>query len=304
MSADPAFDAIHDAIVVGGSYAGLSAALQLARARRRVLVIDAGQRRNRFARTSHGFLGQDGRDPGAIVADARAQLLAYPTVTWLEGAAIAGRALGDADGFAIALAAGAEARGRRVVLAVGVVDDSLPDIPGVVERWGTHIFHCPYCHGYELGGGAIGVLASSPLAVHSAQMLPDWGPTTLFTRGLFEPDADQLRLLDRRGVTIERAAVTAIEGAADVRMADGRVIALAGLFVVSHTRIASPLAAQLGCELEDGLLGAFVKTDAMRETTVRGVFACGDMAVMAGSIALAVGDGVRAGVAAHQSLGR
>ena len=291
----------YDVIIVGGSYAGISAALQNARARRRVLVIDAGQRRNRFAATSHGFLGQDGRDPAAIIADARAQLLAYPTVTWLDGAAVAARALPGGDGFAIALAGGGEPHGRRAVLATGVVDE-LPEVPGLAERWGTHAFHCPYCHGYELGGGPIGVLATSPLAIHVAQMLPDWGPTTYFTRGLFEPDADQARALDRRGVLVERTPVVALEGAARVRLADGRVIALAGVFVPSRPRVASPLAAQLGCVLEDDPLGQFVKTDAMRETTVPGVFACGDLSVIAGSIAFAVADGVRAGVAAHRSL--
>lgn len=294
-------DITYDVIIVGGSYAGISAALQNARARRRVLVIDAGQRRNRFAAASHGFLGQDGRDPAAIIADARAQLLAYPTVTWLAGTAVAARALPEGDGFAIALDAGGERHGRRVVLATGVIDE-LPEVPGLAERWGTHAFHCPYCHGYELGGGPIGVLATSPLAIHVAQMLPDWGPTTYFTRGLFEPDADQARALDRRGVTIERTPVVALEGAADVRLADGRVITLAGVLVPTRPRVASPLAAQLGCVLEDDPMGQFVRTDAMRETTVPGVFACGDMSVVAGSIAFAVADGVRAGVAAHQSL--
>ncbi len=156
--------------------------------------------------------------------------------------------------------------------------------------------------GYELDGAPLGVLATGPLSSHIAQLLPDWGPTTLFTRGQFEPDVDQLRALDRRGVTIERTPVVAIEGAADLRLADARVVRLAGVFVLSHARIATPLATELGCELEDGPLGQFVKADPMRETSVRGVFAAGDMAVVGGGIAVAVADGARAGVSAHQSL--
>ena len=158
-----------DALVVGGSFAGLSAALQLARARRRIAVIDAGQRRNRFVDASHGFLGQDGRAPGDIVAEARAQLLAYPNVSWRDGQATAARKEGEA--FEVVVG-GDTLQARRLVLATGVVDE-LPAVKGLAERWGKTVFHCPYCHGYELNEGAVGVLASSPLSIHHALMLPD-----------------------------------------------------------------------------------------------------------------------------------
>ena len=131
------------------------------------------------------------------------------------------------------------------------------------------MFHCPYCHGYELDGGPIGVLAASPLAIHHALMLPDWGATTFFLNGVFEPDAEQMSRLDRRGVAIEREAVVALGGArADVTLASGRTITLAGLFTQPRTRMASPLAALLGCEFEDGPSGPFIRTDGMRETSV------------------------------------
>ncbi|EOQ77238.1 oxidoreductase [Pseudomonas aeruginosa VRFPA02] len=263
-----------DVIIVGGSYAGISAGMQLARARRRVLVMDTGLRRNRFARASHGFLGQDGRDPAAIVDDARAQLLAYPSVEWLSEAAVAAKK--EADGFVVKAANGERFTAHRLILASGVADE-LPEIPGLAERWGRHVFHCPYCHGYELDGGPIGVLAASPLAIHHALMLPDWGATTFFLNGVFEPDAEQMSRLDRRGVAIEREAVVALGGArADVTLASGRTITLAGLFTQPRTRMASPLAALLGCEFEDGPSGPFIRTDGMRETSVPGVFACGD----------------------------
>lgn len=251
-----------DVIVVGGSYAGVSAALQIARARRRVLVLDAGRRRNRFAAHAHGFLGQDGRPPGEIAARAREELLAYPTVTWVERAATGARPEGD--GFVVR-AGEDELEGRRLVLAAGVVDE-LPSLPGLAERWGKTVAHCPYCHGYEFGQGPLGVLARTPLSMHQALLVPEWsapGATTLFLDGAFEPD---------------------------------------GLFVMPQTRIACPVPAELGCEVEEGPLGPFLKVDAMKETTVRGVFACGDIAVPAGSVAMAVGDGARAGLAAHRSL--
>ena len=135
---------MYDVIIIGGGYAGLSAALQLARTRRSILVIDHGLRRNRFAATSHGFLGQDGRAPGEIIDEARAQLFRYPTVDWLEDRVE--QAEGSADDFRVITVENGEKTGRRLVLALGVKDE-LPAIPGLEERWGRSVFHCPYCHG-------------------------------------------------------------------------------------------------------------------------------------------------------------
>ena len=289
----------YDAIIVGGSYAGLSAALQLARARRRILVIDEGMRRNRFAATSHGFLGQDGRAPGAIAADAREQLLRYPTVEWLD--ARAEEAEKQGEGFSIRTSDGRQLFARRLVLAIGVTDE-LPEIPGLAERWGHAAFHCPYCHGYELDQGEIGVIASSEASMHHALMLPDWGRTTLMLDGCFSPDAEQQARLDERGVTIETARVKEISGHADVVFEDGRTLSFAGLFVLPKPRLASTIAEQLGCDFEEDGLYPFIKTDLTKETSVPGVFACGDAARAAGSVALAVGDGNIAGAATHQSL--
>jgi thioredoxin reductase len=289
-----------DAAVIGGSYAGLSAALQLARARRSVLIIDAGARRNRFARHSHGYLTRDGDDAAKIAAIGREQLLAYPTVSWRDGAVE--HAGATEGGFRVGLADGTTHAARRLVLATGVKDE-LPDLPGLKERWGAHVFHCPYCHGYELERGQIGVLAVSPLSMHHALMLPDWGPTTFFLNGAFEPDAADLALLSKRGVAVEAGPVARLSGEAiDVEMRDGRVIALAGLFVLSRTSVASPLAGALGCAFEDGPQGSFIATDPMKATSVPNVFACGDAARAAGSVALAVADGALAGVSAHRSL--
>ncbi|MBZ6456453.1 NAD(P)/FAD-dependent oxidoreductase [Pseudomonas fluorescens group sp.] len=290
---------MYDVIIVGGSYAGLSAGLQLARARRQVLVIDAGQRRNRFAATSHGFLGQDGQAPEAIAAEGRSQLMEYPTVTWVQGRVI--EATEQAPGFGVRTEYNGTFHGKRLILATGVVDE-LPAIEGLEQRWGKHVFHCPYCHGYELDKGRIGVLATSPLAMHHALMLPDWGTTTLFSNGVFTPDAEQQAQLDRRGVGVENGPVRRIVGErADLELVDGRVFSLDGIFTMSRTRI-SPLAGQLGCELADGPSGPYLHTNDLRQTSVAGVFACGDASLAAGSVALAVAEGVRAGVGAHFSL--
>lgn len=289
----------HDVIVVGGSYAGLAAALQLGRARRKVLVVDGGQRRNRFAVHSHGFLTQDGTAAAEIAAVGKEQLLAYNTVRWLDGTAISAER--TEEGFRVQIDGTEPQESRRLVLASGVVDH-LPDLPGLAERWGQHVFHCPYCHGYELNQGPIGVLATSPMSMHQALMLPDWGPTTCFLNGSFSPDSEQREQLKERGVRLEYDLIERIEGALDLVMKGGRVMKLAGLFVVARIDVAGSIAEQLGCDIEDGPLGRTIKTDPMKATTVPGVYACGDVARPGGSVAIAVGDGTIAGSAAHQSL--
>jgi thioredoxin reductase len=294
---------MHDVIIIGGSYAGLAAALQLGRARRRVSIIDAEQRRNRFARTSHGFLGHDGMSPSDIVERARAQVLAYPTVELVRGRATAAR--GRLDDFVVAVD-GTEHHARRIVLASGVTDE-LPDVPGLRERWGAHVFHCPYCHGYELDRGRVGILATSELSMHQALLASQWageGQATFLLDGAFEPTAEQLADLARRGIAVERRRVTRIDGDGPLRvqLADDTSIALDGLFVASRTVITDPSGAELGCEREAGPHGAFYKTDDMKQTTVPGVFAGGDVGQAMSSVALAVASGTLAGISAHRSL--
>jgi thioredoxin reductase len=297
---------MRDAIIVGGSYAGISAGLQLARARRDVLVLDVGERRNRTATASHGFLGQDGQDPAAIAAKGRTELLAYPTVTWQDALLTEARPV--PGGFAVRVG-GDEHLARRLVLAMGVVDE-LPAIPGLSERWGRTVFHCPYCHAYELGRGRLAVLATGPMSLHQTVLVSDWasaGATTLFLAGggALELDPAQRDDLVARGIHVEHTRVVAVAGDGpwiDVRLEDGRELRFHGLFLQPRTRPAGALAESLGCALDDGPLGPFVRTDETKETTVRGVFACGDVARGMGSVAFAVGDGARAGMAAHQSL--
>ena len=302
----------YDAVVVGGSWAGLSAALQLARARRRVLVVDSGLPRNRFAAASHGFLGQDGRTPAEILDTARVQVLAYPAAEFRRGQATEA-ALGKTvpnDHFEVALGSGVAVRTRRLVLATGVVDE-LPNIPGVPERWGKTVLHCPYCHGYEVAGTRLGVLAVGAPSVHQALLLPDWSTdVTLFTNNALELTADEQGALAARGVHIEPRPVVGLvgEGSAlsGVRLAgaDGgdEVVGLDALFTASRTRMASPIAEQLGCAFDDGPFGPVIRTDERKETSIPGVYAAGDIARVKHNATWASADGVMAGISAHQSL--
>lgn len=294
---------LYDAIVIGGNFAGLSAALILGRARRHVAVIDAGLPRNRFTAHAHGFLGMDGRTPHEIAALARRQVMAYPTVQLIDGEAIkAGGTVGD---FYVNVASGTTLRARRLVLATGV-KDGLAAIPGLRERWGRTVVHCPYCHGYELADRPLGVLAAHPLAPLQAAILPDWGPTTYFTQGDYEPDEQQARLLAARGVRIERTPVVELLGEAPeldgVRLADGRVVEVRALYTAPRTQMASPLAQQLGCALDDGPTGPYLRIDDQKRTSVPGVYAAGDAATPMANAILAAAAGNLAAVFLHKSL--
>ncbi|WP_175954280.1 NAD(P)/FAD-dependent oxidoreductase [Burkholderia sp. BCC0405] len=294
----------HEVIVIGGSFAGLSAAMQLARARRRVLVVDAGRPRNRFATHAHGFFGQDGKPPAQIVDEAAAQLAAYPTVQRIAGDVRTAER--DAHGrFHVTLADGRRASADRLILATGIRDE-LPALPGLAERWGVSVLHCPYCHGYEVSGQRLGVLATHPLSVHQAILLPDWGPTTWFTQGRAEANDEEAALLAARGMRIERSPVVAIVGDAPrieaLRLADGQVVPIDALFVGARTVMASDLAQQLGCAFDEGPLGIAIRVDAWKQTSVAGVFAAGDASSLMTNATFASASGVAAGVGAHRSL--
>ena len=293
----------HDVIIIGGSFAGLSAAMYIARGRRSVCVIDSGSPRNRFAPHSHGFLGQDGSEPGAILATARTQVAAYPTVTFVDGRAV--EAARAPHGFSVTLASGEVLETARLVLAFGISDE-LPSIPGLAERWGKSVLHCPYCHGFEFSGQPLGVLNVSPRSVHQAALIAEWGPTTLYLHDGPAPDEESLVMLRQRGVAIEPARVNALHGEgydlSSIELADGRRANLNALYLGPRTRLNSDIARQLGCELEDGMFGQIIRTDAQKMTTVPGVYAAGDITRSAHNVTWASADGVTAGTAVHQSL--
>lgn len=293
----------HDVIIIGGSFAGLSAAIYIARGQKSVAIVDSGLPRNRFAAHSHGFFAHDGSRPQDMLATARAQVAAYPTVSFIDGRAAT--AVKTGDGFAVTLADGTAVEGKKLVLAFGLRDE-LPDIPGLSERWGSSVIHCPYCHGHEFAGRQLGVLSTSPMSVHHGLLIPTWGPTTFFLNGFPEPDAATLGEFGQRGVTIERAPVVAIHGEGDgmsaVALADGRSIPIDALYAGPKSHLNSDIADQLGCAMQDAPWGRMIRTDGFQETSVKDVYAAGDIARGAHSVTWASADGVTAGVAVHRSL--
>jgi thioredoxin reductase len=293
----------YDVIVIGGSFAGLSAAMQLARARRRVLVLDGRSPRNRFAPYSHGFFGQDGKAPAEIIGEATAQLAAYPTARIVASEA---RTAERADcRFVVTSRDGVVSSADRVILATGVRDE-LPSLAGLDARWGVSVLHCPYCHGFEVADKRLGVLATHALSFHQAMLVPDWGPTTWFTQGVVEPTPEERALLAARHVTIETARVVEVLGASPdmtgVRLGDGRIVAIDALFIGPRTQMASDLAEQLGCAFDESPMGPVIRIDEWKQTSVPGVFAAGDASTAWTNASFAAAAGVAAGVAAHRSL--
>jgi thioredoxin reductase len=312
----------YDAIIVGGSFAGLSAAIYLARARRSVCIVDAVLPRNRFAAHSHGFFAHDGSGPLDMIARARSQVAAYPTTTFVDASAIT--ATRESDGFAVRLARNTAAvdtapsvistrdtptgdtlESTALVLAFGVSDE-LPEIPGLAERWGSTVIHCPYCHGYEFSGRRLGVLNLSPASVHQAMLVAEWGPTTFFLHGESElDDATQIEFRRRR-IDVVSEPVIALHGTTPalsaIELRDGRTVPIDALYVGPRNRLNSELASELGCTLDEGPLGHFIRTDAMQLTTVPGVYAAGDITRAMHNVTFASADGVMAGTALHRSL--
>jgi thioredoxin reductase len=289
-----------ECVIVGGGAAGLSAALVLGRARRRVLVLDAGEQSNRPAHGIGGLLGHDGRAPDELYTRGRAELAAYPSVE-LRDERVAGGSRRD-GGFALTTAGGDTLEAARVLLATGMAYD-VPDLPGVAELWGGPVFHCPYCHGWEVRDRALAVLGNLK-AMHRAMLLRRWSDdVVLLTDGPAELDADERAALDRAAVpVVERrvAGVRGRDGALEaVLFADGGELARDGLLVPAPLQQRSSLASDLGAELTER---GTVDVDAVGQTTVPGLYAAGDVSALMPQVAGAIADGSRAAGAINDSL--
>ncbi|WP_314148645.1 NAD(P)/FAD-dependent oxidoreductase [uncultured Leifsonia sp.] len=264
-----------DVIVIGGGAAGLSAGLMLARARVAVLVVDAGAPRNAPAGEVHGLFGRDGTPPAELLARGRDEVRGYGG-TVLDGTVTDARAAGD--GFVVTVDGGRRIGARRLIVATGLVDD-LPDLPGLRERWGSEVVHCPFCHGWEVRDTAIGVLALSERALHQALLFHQWSPdVTVFANGqpgLAEQAAE-------RGIPVVEGAVEAVE------LRDGRVAGLrvAGtvhpvetVVIGPRSRIDAPFLAGLGLAAAEhpAGIGEHLPADAQGRTAVPGVWAAGNV---------------------------
>ena len=290
-----------DVAVIGGSFAGLTAALQLTRGRRRVVVYDHGLTRNRFASEAHGFLGLDGKSPDEIRAAGRRDLLAYPSAEVREERV----ASIERDGDTFRIGADRPLRARRVILASGM-RDLLPDIPGLAEAWGKTAIQCPYCHGYELADRPTGLLAAGhPHVADFAPHLLDWTRDIVVFENGTPLLCETAAKLDRFGIRVEPAAIASLDapGGAlrSVVLADGRRIERTALYLVPRSEPASDLARTLGCRFVEGPMGPYVETT-FGATSVPGVYAAGDLARPVFGAVDAAASGVAAAVGCHRSL--
>ncbi|MGI5289854.1 FAD-dependent oxidoreductase [Nonomuraea polychroma] len=301
-------NAKYDVVVVGGGAAGLSGALTLGRARRKVLVIDAGEPRNAPAAGVHTYLTREGMPPRELLAAGREEVIGYGGEI-VTGAAVAAERV--EDGFRVVLDDGSAVVADRLLLATGLVDE-LPDVPGLAERFGRDVLHCPYCHGWEVRDQAIGVLAIGPLAVHQALLWTQWSEdVTLFLHTGPEPDADQREQLAARGVTVVEGQVAELEVREDrlagVRLADGTVVACQALAVATRLTARTDLLAGLGLKTEDQemaghVIGTRIPADATGATNVPGVWVVGNAANVTDQVIVAAASAVRVAAAINMDL--
>jgi thioredoxin reductase len=288
-------DTTWDCIVVGAGAAGLSAALVLGRARRRTLVIDAGRPSNRYADGIGGLLGHDGRPPDAYYAAGRDELAGYPSVELRFGEVVGGER--RASGFVLELADSSREPARRVLLATGM-DYRFPALPGITERWGRSVFHCPFCHGWEVRDQPLGVLDRGARGVERALLLRFWSDhVTLLADGPAELDADDAERLLAAGVVVDERRVADLRGADDtltaVVFADGGERPCRGLLVPVTLHQRSALPEQLGAAAADPGPVAVdaVEVDPTFQTSVPGLFAAGDVTPGMPSVANAIAAG-------------
>lgn len=293
-----------DVIIIGGSFAGLAAALQLGRARRKVTVLDTGLQRNRFASRSHGVLGHDHKRPSDILAEARQQLARYPTIRLFNTRADS--VSGAIDDFSVLTSGGETLRARRLILSYGVVDQ-MPAVPGFAESWGTSVIPCPYCDGFEVADQHWGLVWSGPQSMNQVRLFHDWTDSlTVFADGHdIAPDiradlADRLVLVvDGRITGIARRE----SHGATIKLDAGPDVAVDILFAHPRNKPSASLHDSLGLATVNTPTGIALKTDERRETSMPGIYAAGDLANPGiPSVTTATWQGATAGIFAQQSM--
>ncbi|WP_063736313.1 NAD(P)/FAD-dependent oxidoreductase [Streptomyces sp. RTd22] len=292
----------YEVMVIGGGAAGLSAALVLGRARRRTLVVDAGEPRNTPAAHMQGYLSRDGMPPAEFLEIGREEIARYGVEL------VRDTAVDIARDFTVMLASGRTVQGRRLVIATGLTD-VLPDVPGVAERFGKDVLHCPYCHGWEVRDQAFGVLATTPLSVHQALMVSQWSKDVTFFLHTVEQDElsdDDLRRLAAAGVDVVPGEVDGLVVADDrltaVRLKDGTTFAREVVFTTPGAVPQTDLLARLGAELYETPFGSYPVVDPTGQTTVPGVWAVGNAMGFAEQVVNAAAGGYRAGATINGDL--
>lgn len=291
----------YDVIIIGGSYAGLAAAMALGRALQEVLMIDNGQPCNAQTPQSHNFLTRDGSAPRDIATIARQQVEAYPTITFLADTAING--LKTETGFAVEGVSGNTYHSGKLIIATGI-KDILPDIPGLAECWGISVLHCPFCHGYEVRNEKTGIIANGKAAYELVSLIANWtNDLTLFTNGPSTLTAQQTDKIKANGIAIIQTEIEQLANTDGnlnhVVLKSGTKTPVVAAYIRAPFRQACQIPEQLGCAItEDG----YIQIDATRETSVKGVFASGDNSTNLRTLANAVATGNTAGMVISKQI--
>lgn len=294
-------DKIFDAIIVGGSYAGLSAAMALGRSLRDVLIIDGGKPCNRQTPHAHNLIAHDGNTPSEIAAKAREQVLAYPTVHWLNDWVTEVKGLDP--NFSVTTSSAQTFHAKKILLATGV-KDIMPDLKGFSESWGISVLHCPYCHGYEVRQTALGVLANGEMGYEMSKLISQWSKTvTLFTNGKATLTDDQRKILEQHHIPVIEKEISELVHEkgylSQLLFKDGTTHPLHALFAKIPAIQHSDMAVQLGCTMTDT---GHIAIDALQKTNVKGIYAAGDCTTMFRSLSAAIASGGLAGAMMNREL--
>ncbi len=298
----------YDVVVIGGGAAGLSGAVALARSRRSVLVVDGGQPRNAPADGVHNYLGREGAAPADLLAVGRAEVESYGGTVASGTATAVERRDG---GFRVSLDDGADVEARRLLVATGLVDE-LPALPGVAERWGRDVLHCPYCHGWEVRDQPIGILATGPTAVHQALLFRQLSADVVFFRHTGpELPAEEVEQLVARGIAVVEGELAAVEVTEDrvtgVRLVSGEVVPRSVLVVAPRFTARAGILAGLGLEAEPvemngHVVGSAVPADPTGATAVPGVWVAGNVSDLSAQVVVSAAAGLRAGAMINADL--
>lgn len=297
-----------DSIIVGGGPAGLSAALALGRSLRQVLVVDAGQPRNRSASHMHTVLGHEGTDPAELLRRGREEAAHYGA-TFIEGSVTAvqdAHAQHGRRSMVVTMEDGRQLLTRTVVAATGITD-LLPEVPGLAERWGSSVLHCPYCHGWEVRHRRLGVLASGPMALHQAELIRQWSAELIFFSASAEPLAEETRhRLESRGIVIEPTDVTALHGEgtelSEAELADGRRVPVEAIFTAGKPVPHEGFLSGLNLDRGETPLGSFIAVDQSGRTRHERVWAAGNLVAPGGNVPMSISAGTTAGAMANMTL--
>ncbi|SMC44935.1 NAD(P)/FAD-dependent oxidoreductase [Moheibacter sediminis] len=293
---------IYDVIIIGGSMAGLSAALTLGRSVRTVLVIDGGKPCNRFTPHSHNFLTQDGIVPNQILETAKSQILKYETVEFYDGEVQ--NVVKDTELFIVDLSSeGRFFHSKKVIFATGL-KDNLADIQGLKDCWGISAIHCPYCHGYEFKQVKTGILANTEAAFHYAKLVGNLtDELSIFNNGISEFTNEQSEYLKLKGIQVIENKLIEVQHKdgfiKGVQLDNDQFIELNALYVRPDSEQSCKIPESLGCELNPNKL---LVVDIFQKTNVEGIFACGDNSNMFRSVSAAVASGNMAGASVNMEL--